>query len=139
MLGEMKQMLMLAEEMTSSYVAAVVITGLVVVFSALLILVALLYLMGAIFHRKKKPADAAKPASTAKPSPAAGATIIKASDAAVVEQNGLSEEIVAAISAAVAMISESSGKKLLIKSISRSGNSRSSWAQAGKIDNTRPF
>lgn len=139
MLGEMKQMLMLAEEMTSSYVAAVVITGLVVVFSALLILVALLYLMGAIFHRKKKPADAAKPASTAKPSPSAGATIIKASDVAVVEQNGLSEEIVAAISAAVAMISESSGKKLLIKSISRSGNSRSSWSQAGKIDNTRPF
>lgn len=132
-------MLMLAEEMTSSYVAAVVITGLVVVFSALLILVGLLYLMGAIFHRKKKPVEAVKPASIAKPSPATNATIIKASDAAVAEQNGLSEEIVAAISAAIAMISESSGKKLLIKSISRSGNSRNSWSQAGKLDNTRPF
>ncbi len=132
-------MMMLAVEMTSSYVAAVVVTGLTVVFACLIILVLFLYLMGAIFNKTKKSKAQGGSDSAVKNTPAAKVELTKISDAAVLPANGISEEIVAAISAAIAMIGESSGKKLLIKSISKSGARRNSWAQAGRIDNTRPF
>lgn len=132
-------MMLLAQEMTSSYVAAVVVTGLVVVFACLIILVLFLYLMGAIFNKTKKTKAQGGSDSAVKNIPAAKVELNKISDAAVLPSNGISEEIVAAISAAIAMIGESSGKKLLIKNISRSGARRNSWAQAGRIDNTRPF
>lgn len=131
-------MMLLAQEMTSSYVAAVVVTGLVVVFACLIILVLFLYLMGAIFNKTKKTKAQGGSDSAVKNIPAK-VELNKISDAAVLPSNGISEEIVAAISAAIAMIGESSGKKLLIKNISRSGARRNSWAQAGRIDNTRPF
>lgn len=131
--------MLLAQEMTSSYVAAVVVTGLVVVFSCLIILVLFLYLMGAIFNRTKNTKGQGGSDSAVTKTSAAKVEITKISDAAVLPSNGISEEIVAAISAAIAMIGESSGKKLLIKNISRSGARKNSWAQAGKIDNTRPF
>lgn len=131
--------MLLAQEMTSSYVAAVVVTGLVVVFACLIILVLFLYLMGAIFNKTKKTKAQGGSDSAVKNIPAAKVELNKISDAAVLPSNGISEEIVAAISAAIAMIGESSGKKLLIKNISRSGARRNSWAQAGRIDNTRPF
>jgi len=139
MLGEMTQMMMLAEEMTSSYVAAVVVTGLVVVFACLIILVLFLYLMGAIFNKSKKSKTDGGLGSEAKNVSAAKVELTKISDVAVLPSNSINEEIVAAISAAIAMIGENSGKKLLIKSISKSVSRRSSWAQAGRIDNTRPF
>ena len=132
-------MMLLAQEMTSSYVAAVVVTGLVVVFACLIILVLFLYLMGAIFNKTKKTKAQGGSDSAVKNIPAAKVELNKISDAAVLPSNGISEEIVASISAAIAMIGESSGKKLLIKNISRSGARRNSWAQAGRIDNTRPF
>lgn len=132
-------MMMLAVEMTSSYVAAVVVTGLTVVFACLIILVLFLYLMGAVFNKTKKSKAQSGSDSAVKNTPAAKVELTKISDAAVLPVNGISEEIVAAISAAIAMIGESSGKKLLIKSISKSGARRNSWAQAGRIDNTRPF
>ncbi len=131
-------MMILASEMTSSYVAAVVVTGLVVVFSCLVILVLFLYIMGAVFNRIKKSKSQGSLGSDVKNVSAAKIELTKMS-AAAIEPAGINEEIVAAISAAIAMIGESSGKKLLIKSISKSGIRRNSWAQAGKIDNTRPF
>lgn len=131
-------MMILASEMTSSYVAAVVVTGLVVVFSCLVILVLFLYIMGAVFNRIKKSKSQGSLGSDVKNVSAAKIELTKMS-AAAIEPAGINEEIVAAISAAIAMIGESSGKKLLIKSISKSGTRRNSWAQAGKIDNTRPF
>lgn len=132
-------MMMLAVEMTSSYVAAVVVTGLTVVFACLIILVLFLYLMGAIFNKTKKSKAQGGSDSAVKNTPAAKVELTKISDAAVLPANGISEEIVAAISATIAMIGESSGKKLLVKSISKTGARRNSWAQAGRIDNTRPF
>lgn len=131
-------MMILASEMTSSYVAAVVVTGLVVVFSCLIILVLFLYLMGAVFNKSKKSNTDGGLGSGTKNVSAAKVELTKMSVAAI-EPVGINEEIVAAISAAIAMIGASSGKKLLVKSISKSGAKRNPWAQAGKIDNTRPF
>ena len=53
-------------------------------------------------------------------------------------QDGISDEVVAVISAAVASVSDSSSKTR-IKSIKKSDGSRSAWANAGILDNTRPF
>ena len=47
------------------------------------------------------------------------------------------EEIVAVIAAAVAASGDS--PKVRIKSIRKAGGGRSAWANAGVLDNTRPF
>ena len=59
---------------------------------------------------------------------------------AVTQENfdGVPEEVVAVISAAVADIYGSSAKTR-IKSIKKSNGGRSAWANAGVLDNTRPF
>ena len=53
------------------------------------------------------------------------------------EDDGVSEEVVAVIAAAVAMMYGGQGRAK-IKSIRRAGG-RSAWANAGVLDNTRPF
>ena len=53
-------------------------------------------------------------------------------------QDGITDEVVAVISAAVATMYGSSGKAK-IKSIKKSNSGRSAWANAGILDNTRPF
>ncbi len=122
-------------EMTTSYVASVVITGLTVVFLALLILIFFFKILGFIFGREKKPKTVAKteevkPVAVAEP----------AVSVAPVIDDGVEEEIVAVIMAAIAAMSEQSGKKLRLASIKPSSRaSRPAWAQAGLIDNTRPF
>lgn len=133
------QTILASPEMTSSYVAAVVITGLVVVFACLIILVLFLYLMGFIFNRdkktKKKDNIAVSGSSAAK-----GQNTADSVGKTSTVKSGISNEVVAAISAAIAMIGEKAGKKLLVKRITRSSKRGvNSWAQAGKIDNTRPF
>lgn len=55
-----------------------------------------------------------------------------------VVQNGISDEVVAAIAAAVAMMS-ADGKTYAIRRISRASNGRSAWAAAGIAENTRSF
>ena len=67
----------MAEDMTLSYVTAVVITGLTVVFLGLIILILFVWAFGKIFSRKKKPAVQEKPVETAKP-----ACLLYTSDAA---------------------------------------------------------
>ena len=52
--------------------------------------------------------------------------------------DGVNDEVVAVISAAVAAMYGSSGKAR-IKSIKKSDTGRSAWANAGLLDNTRPF
>ena len=47
------------------------------------------------------------------------------------------EEIIAVIAAAVSACGES--PKVKIKSIKKAGSGRSAWANAGVLDNTRPF
>ena len=133
-------------KMEGSYVASVVLTGLAVVFLALLLHIFVFKLFGLIFSRKPKPkkvkrAKAVKQEQEVKQSapPAAAAKVEDTAAAVPPESDGISEEIIAVISAAIAAISASSGKKLKLMSVKASGSSRKLWAQAGLNDNTRPF
>ena len=77
----------------------------------------------------KKAAEAAK--AVAKPEP------IKTS--APVVEDGIEEETVAVIMAAISAMSSAEGKKLVLKSVKTAKPQRPAWSTAGIIDNTRPF
>ena len=125
------------KDLGAGTVASVVITGIVVVFIGLILLVSI---YGKIFdvingraarkaEEAKKAAEAAK--AVAKPEP------IKA--AAPVVEDGIEEETVAVIMAAISAMSSAEGKKLVLKSVKTAKPQRPAWSTAGIIDNTRPF
>ena len=134
-----KESLTLAEKGITS--AKVVLTGFVVVFAMLILLIFIIKIYSAIVqkaqsagnnskkgkkNKDEKPAE--KPAAAHVPVVTASATT-----------DGISDEVVAVISAAVATMYGSS-EKARIKSIKKSSDGgRSAWAKAGVLDNTRPF
>ncbi len=111
-----------------------IIIGLAVVFAVLLVLTGIFYLFGFVMDKAKAP----KKVKTAE-APAKAAPVATAAPAAPVVQSGISNEVVAAIAAAVAMMAPE-GKRYAVRSVSRKdANGRSAWAAAGIADNTRPF
>ena len=127
-------------QMEMSYVVAVVITGLVVVFLGLILLIAFISIIGAIFkklnQRGKAPAKASAPAAV-KPVPK-----IVSQPAAVTAANTDDDEIIAVISAAVAMMSAAEGKNYRVRSVkaaSSKGSIGNAWALAGLRESTDPF
>lgn len=127
--------LSLAEKGIAS--AKVVLTGFVVVFSVLVLLIFIIKLYGSIVtiaqqsgKKKKKVVEKQKDLPTSlRPVKAVSVPVTK---------DGVSEEVVAVISAAVAAM-YGSPEKARIKSIKKSNVGRSAWANAGLLDNTRPF
>lgn len=128
------------KDLGAGTVASVVITGIVVVFIGLVLLILLVSIYGKIFdvinnraarkaEEAKKAAEAAKAA--AKPEP------VKV--AAPVVEDGIEEETVAVIMAAISAMSSAEGKKLVLKSVKTAKPQRPAWSTAGIIDNTRPF
>ena len=128
------------KDLGAGTVASVVITGIVVVFIGLVLLILLVSIYGKIFdvinsraarkaEEAKKTAEAAK--AVAKPEP------IKV--AAPVVEDGIEEETVAVIMAAISAMSSAEGKKLVLKSVKTAKPQRPAWSTAGIIDNTRPF
>lgn len=128
------------KDLGAGTVASVVITGLVVVFIGLILLILLVSIYGKIFdvinsraarkaEEAKKAAEAAK--AVAKPEP------VKV--AAPVVEDGIEEETVAVIMAAISAMSSAEGKKLVLKSVKTAKPQRPAWSTAGIIDNTRPF
>lgn len=120
--------------------AKVVLTGFVVVFVVLILLIFIIKIYSAIVTKaqqagKTKKEKAAKTTVTST-SPAVVNQTVQASEP--VANDGLDDEVVAVISAAVATM-YGSPEKVRIKSIKKSGGSRSAWANAGLLDNTRPF
>lgn len=115
---------------------SVVLVGLVVVFSVLLILVAICWVMGRIFSALTGGKNGG--AQAGKKSEAASAPAVKKEAASPVVEDGISDEIVAAISAAVACMM-GSGKSFALKSVRRAKETRSAWSSAGIAENTRPF
>ena len=126
------------KDLGAGTVASVVITGIVVVFIGLVLLILLVSIYGKIFdvinsraarkaEEAKKAAEAAK--AVAKPEP------IKAP----VVEDGIEEETVAVIMAAISAMSSAEGKKLVLKSVKTAKPQRPAWSTAGIIDNTRPF
>lgn len=125
-------------QMEMSYVIAVVITGLVVVFLGLILLIAFISAIGSLFKKIDRKKAAAKAAEAAeKPAEAPKAAVQPAA-----ASNSDSDEVIAVISAAVAMMSAADGTSYRIKSVkaaAQNGSSRSAWAMAGLRETTNPF
>lgn len=129
-------------------VASVVITGISVVFMGLIILIALVALYGKIFESVNKKAEEKakaiaeaekaelekkKQAEVKKEAPA----VVKSAPPAV--EDGVEEEVVAAIMGALSVMYAGSGKKPVLRSVKASKPRRSVWSSAGVMENTRPF
>ena len=108
------------KDLGAGTVASVVITGIVVVFIGLVLLILLVSIYGKIFDVIN-----------------GRAARIKA--AAPVVEDGIEEETVAVIMAAISAMSSAEGKKLVLKSVKTAKPQRPAWSTAGIIDNTRPF
>lgn len=117
--------------------AKVVLTGFVVVFAMLILLIFIIKIYGAIIQKAQNAGKKSKEkkAETVAETPAP----VVAAPVAPAQTDGVSDEVVAVISAAVATMYGSS-EKARIKSIKKSSDGgRSAWAKAGVLDNTRPF
>ena len=119
------------KDLGAGTVASVVITGIVVVFIGLVLLILLVSIYGKIFDvinsRAARKAEEAKKAAEA------------AKAVAPVVEDGIEEETVAVIMAAISAMSSAEGKKLVLKSVKTAKSQRPAWSTAGIIDNTRPF
>jgi len=109
----------------------VLLTGIVIVFVMLIFLTYVIKGYGAIVSSIEAKISPKKTAP-AVPSPVSFAS------AASAIQEGIPDEVVAAISAAVYMMYGASGST--VTSIHRAAQSnRSAWGMAGMMENTRPF
>lgn len=124
-------------QMNLPYVFAVVITGLVVVFLGLVLLIAFISLIGWLFKTMDKNKKAAKAADA--PAAKAASPAVKTVQTA---QSADDDEVIAVISAAVAMMSAADGTSYRIKSVKAASNgvpARNAWASAGLRESTNPF
>ena len=122
----------------------VTITGITLVFAMLILLVLVLVLFGkiSVLIKNSKDKKSSKNREDALASMSSNNVVEKVSQPVsdTIDNNNLSEEVVAAISAAVSYIYMGSNKKVVIKSIRKNTtHRRSEWAYAGIIDNTRAF
>lgn len=125
--------LSLAEKGITS--AKVVLTGFVVVFAMLILLILIIKLYSFIVVKAQQGGTKKKEKPVAVPLTSESKNVVPA---APVSDDGVSQEVVAVISAAVASM-YGSPEKVKIKSIKKSNGGRSAWANAGILDNTRPF
>lgn len=128
-------------DLSAATVASVVITGLVVVFIGLILLILLVAAYGKIFDLiNKRNAENAKLKENSESAVVKKAEVkVETTPAAPVIEDGIEEETVAVIMAAVSAMSSSSGKNLVLKSVKTAKPQRSAWSSAGLIENTRPF
>ena len=140
LLGELS----FAEKGVSS--VKVILTGFLVVFAMLIFLIIIIKIYSLLVGKaqrsglvigKKKKFKKTKKADEA-PKPAAEKVVVFGAPAREPENDEISEEVIAVISAAVATMYGGSDK-VKIKSVKRSRAKRSAWANAGVIENTRPF
>lgn len=112
---------------------AVIITGLSVVFVALVLLWGVMVLMGKLIG------SVSGGKSTKKEKPAAVQTqpIAKTQPTLAAQQAEVGDDVVAAITAAIAAMTGSTN--FVVKSIRRSSRARSAWALAGIEQNTHSF
>ena len=126
---------------------SVVLVGLVVVFAALVVLIFFVWLMGKIFialDKKKKKAQEEKEQDNRRQAQQAMDNQAKADQAATAAarvEEGIPPEVVAAISAAVAVTMEQSapGVSYTIQRVQRAGTGRSAWGNAGLAAQLSPF
>ena len=120
--------------------ASMLLTGFVIVFAVLFFLIFIIWFYGKIVtaginsaekRREKKKAAETKKQQEVKASTVEPVATVKPAS------NGVTDEFVAVISAAVYSMYGSTDK-VKIKSIKKASG-RSAWANAGVLNNTRPF
>lgn len=127
------------KNLNAGTIASVVITGIVVVFIGLILLIICVSIYGKIFDSINKSKAAKKKAELEAAAAKTAPVTVAPAPAAPVVEDGIEEEIVAVIAAAVAAMGASSGKKLALRSVKTAKPQRNAWASAGISDNTRPF
>lgn len=120
------------EKMDAGFITSVVLIGLFVVFLVLLFFVLFLSAFGKTFSSASKAEKVKTPKKEVKQQP-------QVINIQPVVEEGIDDEVIAVIAAAIASISNDTGKKLSIRSIRKSNNNVNLWARAGALDNTRPF
>lgn len=137
------------KHMNSSEIWGVTLAGFGIVFAALILLVFIIFLFGKIFdaiNQKKKDKEAANaatqaPKTTAVAKAAASAPTPKA--AAPIADTSDEDEVIAAITAAIAMMSAADGKNYKIRSVKPAASNRlggrTAWAMDGRRQNVMPF
>ena len=115
-----------------TYGVTVTLSGVIIVFSMLVLLVVVIGVFGALMSKT----------SSSNKTPVTKAEVVEHSPVPAV--NALSssedEDVIAAISAAVMMMYEGTGKTPVIRSIRPAQRGvRSAWSMAGVMNNTRPF
>ncbi len=115
----------------------VTLSGLLIVFSMLVLLVVILSIFGVIMSRAS---GAPKKEKKVKEPKIEKKQVVKTAPVVTGVSASDEDEIVAAISAAVMMMYEGTGKTPIIRSIRPSQKGiRSAWSMAGVMNNTRPF
>lgn len=110
----------------------VILSGLVIVFLVLILLTAIVSVFGKIMT---KNSGAKKNNDIAQPAPAVAA----AAPAAPVMEDGISDEIIAVISASIAAVL---GDGFVVKNVKRAAAAkagRNAWSMAGMQQNMLPF
>ncbi len=127
-----------------TFTVTVIVAGIGIVLCTLLVLIGVFYAFGAVVSKsqanaKKKEAKKIQSDMEAALSKASESVPAPAPASAPVIEEGISGEVVAAISAAVYAME---GGSAVIRSVSRKTSpvsTRNPWAQAAVVDNTRPF
>ncbi len=135
------------KDMNSAEIWGVTLAGFGIVFAALVILVFVIFLFGKIFdaiNQSKKNKEAAQAAQNApKTAPAAAKPAPAPAAAPAVSAASDDDEVIAAIMAAVAMMSAADGKAYKVRSIKPAAASRldgrAAWAMDGRRQNVMPF
>lgn len=121
--------------------ATMLLTGFTIVFSVLILLILIIYIYGTVITKaqQKNKENKDKKLNTNKPQEQNNAvdTVKSALADSVPKSDEIPGEIVAVIAAAVDSM-YGLNTKVKIKNIKKSGT-RSAWANAGILDNTRPF
>ena len=128
-----------ASKMTKGELSAITtFSGVAIVFGMLLILVVMIAVFG-LFGKAGNSVKDKKAKAEKLPKVKKVAEPLQVKNVAGASSNADDDEIVAVISAAVAMMYEGTGKKAVIRSIRPSSVGRSAWANAGVRDNVRAF
>ena len=121
--------------------AKVILTGFIVVFSMLFLLIIVIKLYSAVIAGVQRASDKRMRKKEKVMEPVSHGSVASSKFVYITPptvEDGIPEEVVAVIAAAVAA-SASPGVTTRVKSIKKANGGRSAWANAGVLDNTRPF
>lgn len=125
--------------MSISESLVLMLAGMIVVFAVLVILILLVWMISKItaFFTKRKSNNNSE--TKKQFSSDSSESVKKNTPVNVIKDDGIPGEVIAAITAAVSMMSQNLGKKYTLKSVKRVKQARPSWSMAGILENTRPF